>query len=272
MDHFAQRSLSLLLLVIALASSNAFLAPGIQQNLVAYPITKVAAVLPINTALHQSSSSDSDKDDASSTINIAYITTTDDNQHLEELQTMIKKHPFCKMMSSVQLAISVVPATSSPSWSKEAFASLQNADIACFGTTSDVISYLQKLDNDHFNVAEDISDEDRRKLPNKPDLVGDILGTATEGGVVFMAACPNVEAARECLNSGRWTNNHIYYPKETQGVVQLKTEPLEGQDGGEGEGSGEDELEEEIDVGVWAEAVVQAAGDVMERKFWGGGW
>lgn len=29
---------------------------------------------------------------------------------------------------------------------------------------------------------------------------------------------------------------------------------------------------ENINFEIWADSIVQAAGDVMERKFWGGGW
>ena len=84
-----------------------------------------------------------------------------------------------------------------------------------------------------------------------------------------MAACPNVNTARECLNSGRFQAHQIYYPKDTQTSVELKTESL---DVGEEEGKEEEVVEDDIDLQIWADSVIQACGDVLERKFWGGGW
>ena len=151
------------------------------------------------------------------------------------------------------------------SWSKEHITNMQEADIACFRSTSDVKYYLQSID-DYSNVPKDIDDEERRKLPN--NIIGDDTSVPTTFDGVVMAACPNVNTARECLNSGRFQVNHIYYPKNTQTSVELKTESL---DAGDKEGK-EEVVEDEIDVQIWADSVIQAAGDVMERKFWGGGW
>ena len=131
---------------------------------------------------------------------------------------------------------------------------------------SDVKYYLQSID-DYSNVPKDLADEERRNLPN--NIVDDdssVSTTTSDGGV--MAACPNVNTARECLNSGRWISSKIYYPKETQTSVELKTESLDVRDK-EGE---EEVVDDDIDVQLWADSVIQAAGDVMERKFWGGGW
>ena len=50
--------------------------------------------------------------------------------------------------------------------------------------------------------------------------------------------------------------------------MELKTESL---DVGEEEGE-EEVVEDDIDLQIWADSVIQAAGDAMERKFWGGGW
>lgn len=61
------------------------------------------------------------------------------------------------------------------------------------------------------------------------------------GGVV--AVCLSTETARKALESGRWESRYIYYPK------------------GDGD-----------DVGLWADSAVQAMGDILERRFWGGGW
>ncbi len=99
-----------------------------------------------------------------------------------------------------------------------------------------------------------MNEEDRKKLPNRPTSTG---GNATEDGstAIMMVACPNFKTARECLTSGRWMSNHIYYPKNDERM------------------NGDDvEASTKINVEAWVNSVVQAAGDVMERKFWGGGW
>jgi len=202
-----------------------------------------------------------ESDDGSNIINIAVISATDDSSSsYDGLQSTIESHPFCKM-TGVQLSMSEIIADMS--WKKDEIVLLQQAEIACFTSKSAVKQYLQLLD-DHLKVPKDTSDEERRKLPNKLDIVGDILGT-TQQIATIMAACPTMDIAKECLNSGRWQNNHIYYPKDTQGVVDMKTEEL-------GENDKEEEEEAEIDITIWADAIVQAAGDVYERSFWGGGW
>lgn len=217
----------------------------------------------------------SDDVDDSNKINIALVSSndSDDEQQFsrEGFDNALQTHPFCKM-TGITLSISDVSVTSS--LSKEDISLLQNADIACFSTIAGVKSYLNMLD-EHFNVAEDISDEERRQLPNRPDLVGDIIqglsGSVSEGdsdvpSAGLMAACPNTSTARECLNSGRWMSNHIYYPKDAQKVVELKTEAIDSKN------RYDNEEEEDIDLEVFATSIVQAAGDVYERKFWGGGW
>jgi hypothetical protein len=221
------------------------------------------------SAIRSSSSSSSDA------INIALVSSndSDDEQQFsrEGFDNALQTHPFCKM-TGITLSISDVSVTSS--LSKEDISLLQNADIACFSTITGVKLYLNMLD-EHFNVAEDISDDERRQLPNRPDLVGDIIqglsGSVSEGdsevpSAGLMAACPNTSTARECLNSGRWMANHIYYPKDAQEAVELKTEAIDGGN------SYDDDEEEDIDLEVFAASIVQAAGDVYERKFWGGGW
>ena len=220
--------------------------------------------------------SSSDDDDNSSKINIALVSSDDKEQFSREgFDKALQTHPFCKM-TGITLSISDVSVTSS--LSKEDISLLQNADIACFSTITGVKSYLNMLD-EHFNVAEDISDEERRQLPNRPDLVGDIIqglsGSVSEGdsdvpSAGLMAACPNTSTARECLNSGRWMSNHIYYPKDAQKAVELKTEAIDSENSYDNEE--EEGEEEDIDLEVFAASIVQAAGDVYERKFWGGGW
>lgn len=206
------------------------------------------------------SSSSNDCDDGSNIINIVVLSATDDSSCYDGLQSTLESHPFCKM-TGVQLNMSGI--TTDKAWDKDEVALLKQAEIACFTSKSAVKQYLQLLD-DHLKVPKDMADEERRKLPNKLDIVGDILGT-TQQIATIMAACPTMDIAKTCLN-GRWQNNHIYYPKDTQGVVEMKTEEL-------GENDKEEEGDEpEIDVALWADSIVQAAGDVYERSFWGGGW
>lgn len=225
------------------------------------------------TSIHQSSSDE----DSSSTVNIALIQSDNNNGEqfsTEGLENALQSHPFCKM-TGITLSLSTISVASE--FTKQDVSSLQQSDIACFSNVKGVKSYLKMLDG-HFNVADDITDEERRKLPNKPDLVGDIIqgisgAVNEEDGAVpdvgIMAACPNTDTARECLNSGRWMSNHIYYPKDMQQAVELKTEALgSDSDAADEEGGNEDP----IDIEVWAASIVQACGDVHERKFWGGGW
>ena len=60
-----------------------------------------------------------------------------------------------------------------------------------------------------------------------------------------MAICINTETARRALETGKWESRHIYYPKGDE----------DGQN-----------------IASWADMSLQAVGDIMERKFWGGGW
>ena len=78
----------------------------------------------------------------------------------------------------------------------------------------------------------------------------------------LMAACRNTSSAKECLNSGRWESNHIYYPKDSGRAVELKTQAIGDEDEDE---SSEDEEEEEVDVQVWVDSIVQAAGKARNR-------
>ena len=255
MHCFGQLVPSLVLTMI-LTPADAFRTVSKRPNLVARCCNYKAESLDRRIALHQSSDGG---DDGSSTINIALVSSplTEETQH--ELQTTIRDHPFCSM-TGAQLTVADVPSTD---WSPEHLRRLGRTDIVCFASASSVRSYLRRLD-EHLRVPEDASDEERRALPNAP------AGAASTAGGAFMAACPDADAARECLNSGRWASNHIYYPKDTQPPVELKTAPA----GGGEESTGEEEAGEveDIDTQLWADSVVQAAGDVMERKFWGGGW
>lgn len=237
----------------------------------AFTTPTITCISAFSTQLYQSSSNDN-----SESVNIALIQPDSNGQQYstEGLENALKSHPFCKM-TGVTLSLSTISVESE--FTKQDIASLQQSDIACFSNVKGVKSYLSLLD-DHFDVAKDITDEDRRQLPNKPDLVGDIIqgiseavneedGSIPDAGI--MAACPNTETARECLNSGRWMSNHIYYPKDTQQAVELKTEAIGSDEDTKDE---EGENEDPVDIEVWAASIVQAAGDVYERKFWGGGW
>lgn len=57
-----------------------------------------------------------------------------------------------------------------------------------------------------------------------------------------IAVCIGSTTAKKCLETGRWHANNIYYPKKNPGV-----------DG-------------------WADSCFNAAGDVLERQFWGSDW
>ncbi len=101
--------------------------------------------------------------------------------------------------------------------------------MACFEDARAVLSYLTILDERNGDSPE-VSDEERRELPNRPPppFMTSSRGGATTGGghaiiAPLMATCHDPDTARECLNSGRWTSNHIYYPKDAQrDAVELK--------------------------------------------------
>ena len=193
-------------------------------------------------------------DTSASTIHIALVGSDADELGLE---SMLSEHPFCQM-TKIKLSLETVPVTSS--WDDDVVSSLQAADIACFETSSCVKTYLQRLD-EHLAVPDDISDEDRRGLSNRPDPADG----ADESGQqsALMAACRNTSSAKECLNSGRWESNHIYYPKDSGRAVELKTQAI-----GEEDEPSEDE-EEEVDVQVWVDSIVQAAGKGRNSWFRG---
>lgn len=66
------------------------------------------------------------------------------------------------------------------------------------------------------------------------------LGPEGNGDVV--ASCVDKDLAQVCLGTGRWESQKIYYPaKDTESLT-------------------------------WVDSAAMAIGDVMERKFWGGGW
>lgn len=204
--------------------------------------------------------SSDEESDPSNTINIAIFSNNQD----DAFQIALLNHPLRKM-TGVELSIDWIRDNQESTWTRSELEVIQSTDIACFSTVSSVTAYLNKLDN-HMNIDPDLPQEERRKLPNKPDMIADIMGIAG-GSSGLMAACPLTETARECLNSGRWMANNIYYPKDGRAVA-LKTESLE-------EGKDNDSINEEnvdIDVDVWAASAMQAAGDVLETKFWGGGW
>ena len=202
-----------------------------------------------------SSNDDGYFDAESNIIQVALITSGNKNNEdtfydIEALRKALQNHPFSTMtgikLSVVDLpcfsttATNFVPAATlstmnQSSWSKENVAALQKTDIACFTTISSVKAYLQDLDK-QLNSPTVISEEERRKLPNPLDMVVDIIGGITGEGarggtagsvaVGVMAACANSNTARECLNSGRWMANHIYYPKDGNAKpVPLKAEP-----------------------------------------------
>ena len=247
----------LLLLLVLFVSSTAF-SPSPLYNIVN------PQLLHRHPQLVYQSTTDSDSDDdtictsaAASTINIALISNTKAINDNVELKSSLNEHPFCKM-TGIGLSISEVRVEDTLLFHKDDIPCLQQVDIAIFDSTSAVKCYLASLDN-YLKIPNDIEDDERRKLPNKLNLEGRVDSV--------MAACPNTEIAKEALNSGRWMNNHIYYPKDSAQTVELKTEPLDSL-------KEEDTDEEEtVDIQLCVDSVIQAAGDVLERSFWGpGGW
>lgn len=103
---------------------------------------------------------------------------------------------------------------------------MNDVDIACFGSPSSVKAWIQNVDEALGNT--ELDEEEKKKADG------------SNGNVV--AVCIGSTTAKECLNSGRWHANDIYYPKISPG--------MEG----------------------WVDSCFSAAGDVMERSFWGGGW
>jgi len=247
----------LLLLLVLFVSSAAAFSPSPLYNIInPHPLS-----LNRHPQLVYQSTTDSDTDDdkictsEASSINIALISSKAINDNVE-LKSSLNEHPFCKM-TGIGLSISEVRVEDTLLFHKDDIPCLQQVDIAIFDSTSAVKCYLASLDN-YLKIPNDIEDDERRKLPNKLNLEGRVDSV--------MAACPNTEIAKEALNSGRWMNNHIYYPKDSAQTVELKTEPLDSL-------KEEDTDEEEnVDMQLCVDSVIQAAGDVFERSFWGGGW
>ena len=125
-------------------------------------------LVPI-TQRYQSSD---DNDNEANTINIAFISSStsivdDDDGQDKLLESVLEDHPFCKM-TGTKLSIEKIPVDTkakASSWSKEHITHIQEADIACFRSTSDVKYYLQSID-DYSNVPKDLAEEERRNLPN----------------------------------------------------------------------------------------------------------
>lgn len=108
-------------------------------------------------------------------------------------------------------------------FSEQQLSTMDQIEIACFGSPSAVEAWLKNVDVK--GGWESLDDEEKKTLG--PDGNGNVI-----------AACIGTTSARACLESGRWHANDIYYPKENPGVES------------------------------WAATTSQAAGDVMERKFW----
>lgn len=77
-------------------------------------------------------------------------------------------------------SINCIPTTTeSTSWLKSELDILHSTYIACFSMVSSVEQYLTKFDS-HFDVDPNISQDEQRKLPNKPALIVDILKNMKE--------------------------------------------------------------------------------------------
>eukprot|EP00978_Attheya_sp_CCMP212_P018630 scaffold51332_cov44-Attheya_sp.AAC.2 len=107
----------------------------------------------------------------------------------------------------------------------EQISTMDRIDVACFGSPSAVHAWLQNVDVSMGTA--DLPDDEKRMMGGN-------------GGV--LAACIGTTTAKACLESKRWANRNIYYPKEDPGMQS------------------------------WADFTLQACGDVMERAFFGGGW
>ena len=228
---------SALLLVLP---SDAFSAPVKLRQQQAGPSLRYTS-----SALCDGASDDIEGDSPSRKIIVALTTREEDDVTNTALRQALKDHPFQKM-SGIELTIVDIPCVSSDSsenitWSDEDESIIERvdiADVACFVSPVAVASWLDNIDEE-LDVPDDISDDDRRKLPN-----GDVK-----------AACACAETARVCLDTGRWISNEIYYPR---GGIDSDIKNSEGASS--------------VDLEEWATWITQAAGDAMERKFWGGGW
>jgi len=92
-----------------------------------------------------------------------------------------------------------IPAT----FTKEQLATIDQIEIACFGSPSAVKAWLQNIDIKE--GYQDLDEEEKKRL-----------GPHGNGNVV--AACIGTTSAKACLESGRWNATDIYYPKENPGV------------------------------------------------------
>ena len=93
--------------------------------------------------------------------------------------------------------------TVSAAFSEDQASSIDEIDIACFGSPSAVESWLQNVDS--ARGLEDLDDEEKRKLGPKGN--GDVK-----------AACIGKTTAQACIGSGRWHSNDIYYSMKNPGV------------------------------------------------------
>ncbi|KAL7470991.1 hypothetical protein ACHAXS_011279 [Conticribra weissflogii] len=234
---------------------------------------------PPSSSLSSSSSSslsnNDDGNDAADTLTIAIVSSAKNPpRDTTAFRDALASHPFCHM-TGMRLSIVhvLLPQSVNSNDENDVLASsLRSSDIACFPASDAVQSYLRFVDARWNPSEEDVTDEERRSWPNIPPSsdVDDVdpAGMFPEGTGI-MAACIDTETARRCLNSGRWMANHIYYPKSGD-AVDLKIEE-ERDDDDDGDVAGQKEWTEDV-IESWTASVIQAAGDVMERKFWGGGW
>lgn len=109
-----------------------------------------------------------------------------------------------------------------------------------------------EMSQDHFEEQIDVVDVACFSSPEAVDkwlenidaVVDGVIDAdeKTNGDVV--AVCVSKDTASACLQSERWESRNIYYPQGDKNT----------------------------EMGLWVDSCVQALGDVMERKFWGGGW
>mmetsp|Transcript_22499 Transcript_22499/g.27129 ORF Transcript_22499/g.27129 Transcript_22499/m.27129 type:complete len:238 (+) Transcript_22499:102-815(+) len=176
-----------------------------------------------------------DDDNNGNDENFLTIATTQSVGENDEIQQALLKHDMLRMLG-LQLKFVEVPCVGDD----ESLDSnlLQDIDLVCFQTEEAVKQWLQQIDK-----MLGIEDSESLEGPEKLAL----------GNGDVVAACMYTEVANVCLQSSRWESRNIYYPNINKAGMRATD-------------SDKNDLEK------WADSTAQAFGDIMERKFWGGGW
>jgi hypothetical protein len=140
---------------------------------------------------------------------------------------------------------------------------LDEVDLVCFENDAAIQEWLIRHDATMGieDVDDDEEDEDENSDNDNEEAEEDAATKAAakaakkamaKGTVEPVAVCKSTEVANTCLQSKRWEQHRIYYPS---GYVIPE---------------GSENSDEAIEK--WADSAMQALGDSMERRFWGGGW